>query len=217
MRPQVSCLTGRQVGCCIVALNGPRIIRLTRRDMGMQGFLPAPRLPGSAVPVTLLPRDTPPLDSPQMPLEFTPSGIPPPGILPSVLYMLMEKASGPSILKTKELPGYAALDVTQRQRFGEYVLFQLSFAIHVLGQLWCSHNDLSKARHITANMLYEPINGLDPCSPEPESTCSWGHCWTIKNRTWCFDRATTPLMNFIVKIFDFGTAHCRPSQEQLDW
>jgi hypothetical protein len=64
---------------------------------------------------------------------------------PSVLYMLLEKASPYPVRDPQLLPGYKALNATEQQRFGEYVLFQLSFALYILKKLDCSHNDLAKA------------------------------------------------------------------------
>ena len=143
---------------------------------------------------------------------------------PAILHMLIEKALPYPIREPEALPGYTALNVTERQRFGEYALFQLAFAMHVLEKLECSHNDLAKPDTITANMLFDALDeGSDPCAapaPSPPgrgAACPWGHCWTADGRSWCFDRATTPLMRFVVKIFDFGMARCRPSREQSAW
>lgn len=140
-----------------------------------------------------------------------------------IFYMLIEQASPYPIREPDSLPGYTALSPAERQRFGEYTLFQLSFALYVLRKLDCAHDDLAKAslhNSITANMLFDAINGTDPCDPThsvSRDACTWGHCWTAEGHTWCFDRATTPLMDFIVRIFDFGMATCRPTREEKEW
>lgn len=129
-----------------------------------------------------------------------------------VVYMIMEWA--PQIAELDELDGYAALSARERQAFARYVLFQLAFSLYTLDKLGCSHRDIAQKR-ITHNIQFNQLLDMgDPCSPPGANmSCPWGYCWRASERLWCFDREHSPLVNVILRLYDFGSASCRDKDD----
>jgi hypothetical protein len=134
------------------------------------------------------------------------------------LYLIMERAGSQSLATTTALPGFDLLSPLQKEQFSHYVLFQLSFALYVMGQQGCAHEDLAKV--VMDNIRYDLSPG-DPCvtrqqrqhrrqgqwgNTDIHAECPWGFCWRIGELVWCFNRRDVPI-GVIIKLIDFGTAH----------
>lgn len=133
-----------------------------------------------------------------------------------VVYMIMEWA--PQIADLRELVGYNDLSSQERQTFARYILFQLAFTLYSLEKLGCSHRDIAQKR-ITHNIQFNQLaDQSDPCNPRGNSTsCPWGYCWRASSRLWCFDREHTPLVNVIIRLYDFGSTTCKSPVDGQQW
>jgi hypothetical protein len=124
------------------------------------------------------------------------------------MYVLMKKA--PDVDNPAFLNGYAQLSARQREDFARYVVFQLGYALHLLGSIGCVHRDLAMG-NMSHNLRYLEVPASeDPCGRggAQGSTCSWGYCWSAVGSTWCFERAKNPMLGVIIQLFDFGKGFC---------